>query len=729
MKRLSVFLFVLMLSLPVFLQAGKNLTLEDIFKSTRFHAETLNSPTWLPDGSGYIYLKLDRESGVRSFYRHDVQTGKESMWLDGATLHHPDKTDTLRFYTYTLSASGQKILFQTDPKRVWRRFNDGHFYVYDLSAKTMTAVHDGPEHIRHVKFSPNEKMVGYVLAGNIYVKDLRNNQTIAVTTDGKGPIINGMSDWVYEEEFGKGDRWSWSEDGRYIAFHQFDQSPIKTFSWIEYDRLDVKVRTVPYPKAGDPNSIVKIGVYDFQTGAVRWMDIGNDRDIYIPRIRWTKTANRLLIERMNRLQNKLDLLLADANTGSSKVLFTETDSAWVSLTDNMYFMNDQKRFLRTSESSGYNHIYIYDMEEQTKAAVTGGNWEVTDLYGVDETTGVIYFQANKGKIEERQLFRVNLDGTDFKKISSGAGTHYARFAPHFGHYLGYFSNVKTPTQVRLHDSDGVEKELLIANEMKPLMEMGLAYPEFLTFTTSDSVEIHAMITKPADFDPNKKYPVLIYGYSGPASQLVRNAWGRPTSKLWYTLLTQKDYIIFTLDQRGTGGRGKAFKNLAYGDIGHFMHIDHIEGVKYLRSLPYVDADRIGIWGWSGGGYLTLMEMTRGAEYYKMGIAVAPVSDFRLYDNIWTERYMGLPAQNTKGYKAANVMTYADGYKGGLLVVHGTSDDNVHMQNTMQFIEKLQVDGKDFDLMIYPGKNHSMRGKNDVSYHLYKLLTNFILENL
>ena len=459
------------------------------------------------------------------------------------------------------------------------------------------------------------------------------------------------------------------------------------------------------------------------------MDIGEENDIYIPRIRWTKKAGTLFMERMNRLQNKLDLLTADVNSGKAETVFTETDSAWISITDDIFFLNDQRRFIRTSESSGYNHIYVYDLEIHSKAQITNGFWEVTDVYGINEDTGKIYFAANKGRVEERQLFSINMNGSRLRKLSSKPGTYSARFAPDFSVYLEYFSSVRIPPQTALTQNDGKQIRLLIENKMEELKKYKLAYPEFTSFTTSDGVEIKAMITRPADFDPDKKYPVLIYGYSGPASQLVRNTWGRPTSKLWYTLLTQKGYIIFTLDQRGTGGRGKAFKNLAYGDIGKYMLIDHIEGVKYLRSLPYVDGSRIGIWGWSGGGYLTLMAMTKGSAYFKAGIAVAPVSDFRLYDNIWSERYMGLPSENKAGYDSTSVLTYTDRYKKGLLIIHGSSDDNVHMQNSMQFIEKLQTAAKPFDLMIYPGKNHSMRGKGDVYYHLYALMTRFIEENL
>ena len=722
-------LFNIVIISILFAGGNKQLTLEDIFKTGKFRGEGLDSPTWLSDGKTFVFLKKEEGAKRKSFFKHQVADGIESMWLDAADFIHPQTKDTLTVSSFRISSSGKKIVFQTDAKRVWRRFDDGKFFVYNIETKMMTQVAHDDVYIRHVKLSPDESKIGYVFDGNIYIKDLNTGETIQATTDGGGDIINGMSDWVYEEEFGKGDRWRWSVDGKYIAFHQFDQSPIKTFSWIEYDEIDIKVRTVPYPKAGDPNSIVKIGVYELATGKTTWMDIGEETDIYIPRIRWTKDTTTLLIERMNRLQNKLEFLLADVKTGRTKLKFTETDPAWICITDDIFFLKKKQGFIRTSESDGYNHLYRYDYKSGKKSKITKGQWEVTKVYGLNEETGKVYFQANKGLMEERHIFSIGLNGKKMQQLSRENGTHSANFAGDFSVYIDQFSNSRTPTKAILTKNDGTIIRTLIENKMKMLDEYDLAYPEFTSFQSSDGVEIKAMITKPADFDPNKKYPVLIYGYSGPASQLVRNTWGRPTSKLWYTMLTEKGYIIFTLDQRGTGGRGKEFKNLAYGDIGKYMYLDHIEGVKYLRSLPYVDAERIGIWGWSGGGYLTLMAMTRGAEYFKAGIAVAPVTDYHLYDNIWTERYMGLPSENVEGYKSANVMTYANQYKGGLLVVHGSSDDNVHMQNTMQFIEQLQCDGKQFDLMIYPGKNHSMRGKGNVNFHLYTLMTNFILENL
>ncbi len=730
MHRLTAIFFVVAVGFSLlYAQTNKKLTVDDIFASGKFRGKYLNSPRWLPDSRAFAFLK--REDGVKytSIYKHDVKSGEESKWIDGSALIDPSSGDTLHFMDYRIMPSGEKILFKTNARRVWRRFDDARYLVYDIPAGKMTAVYDGDELIRHVKLSPDETMAGYVLENNIYVKNLNTGNVTQITNDGSDTILNGLADWVYEEEFGQADRWSWAPDGKKIAFCRSDQKDVPLFSWLEYDGRYGEVRSVRYPKAGEKNSLVAVGVYYLDSGKTVWMDIGKEKDQYIPRIQWTPKGDELLIERMNRLQNKLELLLVNAANGKSKVILTDTDSCWVDVVDEVVFLNDDESFLWPSERDGFRHIYLYNLEGRLLGRLTNGNWEVRQIYGADDARGLVYFNANKDTPLEWHIFRVNLQGKNLKRLSVEPGSHSANFAPDFSVFIHSYSNIVTPTQTLLARSDGHTIRTLVKNEIKALDEYELAYPEFITFTTSDGVKLNAKITKPVDFDPSKKYPVFIYGYGGPASQLVRNSWGRVTSVLWYTLLTQKGYIIFTVDQRGTGGRGKAFKNLAYGDIGKYMINDHIEAAKYLSRLPYVDGSRIGIWGWSGGGYLTLMAMTKGADYFKAGIAVAPVSDFRLYDTIWTERYMGLPQDNAAGYDSASVLSYTDKYKGGLLVVHGLSDDNVHAQNTMQFIEKLQAAAKPFQVMVYPGKNHSMIGGPSVYLHLYKMMTEFILKNL
>jgi dipeptidyl-peptidase-4 len=457
------------------------------------------------------------------------------------------------------------------------------------------------------------------------------------------------------------------------------------------------------------------------------MDIGAEKDIYIPRIQWTNNPNKLSIQRLNRLQNKLDLLIADVNSGQSKLALSGTDPCWIDYLDNIEFLNNKKQFIWMSERDGFQHIYLYNMDGSLERQLTKGKWEVGNVYGVNEKRRLVYFSANKVNITESHIYSIKLNGKSLKRLTKKKGWHRANFSPDWESFILMFSNSHTPAQYSLLSDTGANIRTLEENKIEALDEYDISYPQFLTFDTEDGVTLNAMMIKPTDFDKNKKYPVLIYGYGGPGSQMVRNSWGR-SNFLWHNLLAQKGYIIFSLDNRGTGGRGKAFKNLAYRDIGKWMIYDHIEGAKYLAKLPYVDKERIGIWGWSGGGYLTLMALTKGSDYFKTGIAVASVSDFRFYDSIWTERYMGLPQDNAAGYDSTSALNYVDKYKGNLLIIHGAADDNVHTQNSMQFIEKMQSANKQFNLMLYPGKNHSLLGRN-TRLHLYTLMTDFILKNL
>ncbi len=722
--RATLFLLTLLLAFSNLWSQEQGLTLEDIFQSSKYRLKTLSGIQWLPDGSGFLYLKKEKDE--KALMLHRVKNGEEELWLDLTKLEDPFTKKPLKVFSYMISKDGKKILFKTDARRVWRRFDEARFFVYEIDSQKLIPVHADSVRVRHAKLSPNGKMVGYVLDNNIYVQDLASGKIAQITNDGSETIINGQFDWVYEEEFGQSDGWRWSPDSKKIAFWRVDQSPEPTFSWCEFEGKYGKVRTIHYPKAGDPNALVKIGVHHLQKGVTVWMDIGKEKDIYIPRIAWLPDSRRLSIQRMNRLQNKLELLVANANNGIARVVLTEQDSCWIDVRNDLRFLKKSSEFIWTSERDGFRHIYLYSTAGKMERQLTKGSFEVTSILGVDEKGRRIFFTANKGNVLENHIFSIKLNGRGLRQLDGEEGWHYASFAPNWKYFIDTFSSARQPVKQILKNAKGKILRTLIENSLDRFKEVQLAFPEFLTFTTEDGVTLNARIIKPVDFDPSKRYPVLIYGYGGPGSQLVRNSWGR--SILWYTLLTQKGYIIFTVDNRGTGGRGKAFKNLAYGDIGKYALKDHIEAAKYLASLPYVDKDRIGIWGWSGGGYLTLMAMTKGSKYFKMGIAVAPVADFRLYDTIWTERYMGLPQNNAAGYDSTSVLSYVDQYRRGLLIVHGSSDDNVHMQNTMQVIKRFQQAGKQFELMIYPSLNHSLIGPN-AHYHLYKMMTNFILRNL
>jgi dipeptidyl-peptidase-4 len=452
-----------------------------------------------------------------------------------------------------------------------------------------------------------------------------------------------------------------------------------------------------------------------------------ETNIYIPRIFWTTEGDQLAVMQLNRHQNFMELLMTDAQTGEGKVVITDKDEAWVDVKQEVAFLQQKEQIVWTSEKSGFRHIYIHDYAGNAIRQVTDGIWEVTDIVGIDERDDWVYFYGKKDSHLEQNLYRVKLNGKKPENISEQDGWHTAIFSPDYKYYVEHFSNVSTPTQISLRKSDGTLVRMLEENKIDAMKDHPMVFPEFLTFTTTDGTELYGYIMKPHDFDPAKKYPVLVYGYGGPGSQIVLNRWGGDRT-LWHQYMTEQGYIVFCVDNRGTGGRGKTFKNLAYGDLSQWAVHDQIEGAKYLATLPYVDADRLGFWGWSGGGYLTLMMLTRGAEYFKAGVSVAPVSDFRLYDTIWTERYMGLPSENEKGYDAANTLKYAGLLEGDLLIVHGTGDDNVHYQNTLQMINELQAQNKQFEMMLYANRNHRISGGN-TQLHLFNKISNFLQNNL
>ncbi|MGD9488215.1 MAG: S9 family peptidase [Calditrichaceae bacterium] len=705
--------------------SGKELTVEDIYSSGQFYGRSPAGLNWVPGENAYSFIKYEGVSRLPVLYKFDLKSQKEIALLDSAILKSPDDQKPLRWSSCKWSDSGSKILLTSHMEYIWRHSRQAIYYIYDFKSKTLRKISRDGKALSNVKFSPDESMVGYVLENNLYMMNLLSGDVTQLTSDGSDTIINGQFDWVYEEEFAISDGWEWSPDGKKIAFWRLDQSPEPKFSWIDFDPVNGSVETIRYPKAGDPNALVKIGVFDLISGQTTWMDTGNEPDIYIPRIKWTQNPDILSIQRLNRLQNKLELMLADAKSGKTKTILTETDPCWIDVADDLVFLKNKREFVWTSERDGYKHIYLYNMDGKLIRQLTGGSWEVKNVSGFDGN--LLFFDANKDNMNENHFFSIDLKGRNLKKITHIPGWHRATFSSDYKYFFHSYSNVKTPTKYLISGINGKAIQPIEENNIEALNEYELSYPEFFMFRTEDGEMLNAMMIKPVDFDAKKKYPVLIYGYSGPESQTVRNSWGR-TTFLWHNLLAQKGYIIFTLDNRGTGGRGKAFKNLAYGDMGKWAVHDHIQGAKYLAGMPYVDKDRIGIWGWSGGGWLTLMSMTKASDYFKAGVAVAPVSDFRLYDTIYTERYLGLPSMNEAGYDSSSALSFTDRYKGGLLIVHGSADDNVHYQNSMQFIKKLQLRGKQFDLMIYPGLNHGIHARN--SYlHLFTMITNFILTNL
>lgn len=731
MKRSALILIFLCVPFsPAYSKNQQAITLDDIYGPEKFEPESIEEPKWIPGSYAFTYLKTDETDSVVSIIRHDVETGEEITLVDGHTLRLPYNDSLLSIDGYSWSEDGSTLLIETDVEEIWRHSTRGKVYVYDIDEHEVLPVDTGKGALSNVGLSPDGSTVGYVYENNIYTLDIESARTAQWTHDGSELIINGQFDWVYEEEFSVSQGWEWSPDSRRIAFWRLDQSMVPEFSWIDYNPLHQELTTIRYPKAGEPNANVKIGIIDLKNEGVTWMDIGEETDIYIPRIKWTKDPHQLSIQRLNRKQNRLELLLADVRTGEIRTALVETDPCWIDVHDNLLFLEESDRFLWTSQRDGYNHIYLYQMDDGSNMQLTGGNWEVSTVYGVDEQSEMIFYSSGEVNGLSATVHAVSLDRLKRAGVADHPGWHEPVFSSDCHYFVDRWSNVRTPPRWSVHSSDGTVIRILVENEMTVLDNYSLAYPEFLKVRTTDGAWLDASIIKPLDFDPGRQYAVVVCCYGGPGWRVVRNVWDGD-SFLWQNVLVQHGYIIFSIDNRGIGGRGKQLANLAWQNLGKWAVHDQIEGAKYLASLPYVDPQRIGISGWSFGGYLTLLAMTVGSDYFLTGVSGAPVTAWELYDNIYTERYMGTPDENPNGYDSASVHTYADRLKGNLLVIHGACDDNVHVQNTMQLAEKFQKAGRQFAMMVYPNHDHSVSGddKDKTELHLHKLITDFILDNL
>ncbi|MFQ5640256.1 MAG: DPP IV N-terminal domain-containing protein, partial [bacterium] len=530
---------------------------------------------------------------------------------------------------------------------------------------------------------------------------------------------------VYEEEFGVIEGWHWSPDGKYIAYWQLDENRVPEFSISHFDSLHLNWNHMRYPKAGDANSIVKIGVVNIETGNNVWMDIGEEDDIYIPRLKWLPDSRALAMLRLNRLQNHVEILLGDPHTGQTKIVFEESDERYLDLVSGDWtFLKKKNQFVWLSERDGFKHIYLFDLNGKLVRQLTKGRWDVRSVSAVDESGQVIYFTAAKKSPLENHLYRVKFNGKGLTRLTQSPGWHRVNFSPTYDTYIDFFSQANVPAKVGLFTRDGKLIDMLVENEIEALKQVAISAPEFFSFETSDRVSLNAWMIKPLDFDRNATYPLLMYVYGGPGSQTVRNSWGG-SRFLWHQMLAQKGYIVASVDNRGTGARGAEFKKMTYKNLGHWEVNDQIEAAKYFGSLPYIDKERIGIWGWSYGGYMASLSLFKGNDVFKAAIAGAPVTHWKFYDTIYTERYMQTPQLNHQGYEISAPLNHAKKLKGNLLVIHGTSDDNVHFQNSVSLVGELIKHNKQFQTMFYPGEYHGVRRR----VHLYTMMTNFVLEKL
>ncbi len=621
------------------------------------------------------------------------------------------------------------MLLKAQSESIYRRSSKEICWVADRNTGKTHLILEGKK-ISNAAFSPDGSRLGFCYENNLYYYDFATQKESQITFDGKwNHIINGSTDWVYEEELSLVQAYEFSPDGQYMAYLRFDESAVREFSIPFYGDLYPELYQYKYPKAGEANSLVTAHIFDLKTRTQVAIDLGAETDQYIARIRWANNQE-LALMRLNRLQNQCDVLLAEATNGKSKVILSEKTDTYIEVSDTKWhFLENSTDFLWMSEADGYNHLYRYNAQGELLHQITKGKYEVTSLIGVDEAAELVYISSTEVSPLERHLYSLRLDGKKKKQLTTESGTHNVEASSQFHYFVDQYSSETEPGLTRLLDEKGKVVQVLEANEplKNKLSKLKITPPEYFQFTTSEGVSLNGSMIKPADFDPAKKYPVFMYVYGGPGSQTVQKSWGS-FDYMWFQMLAQKGYIIVSVDNQGTGGRGRDFRSSTYPELGKQETIDQVEAAKYLQGLSYVAPERIGIWGWSYGGYMTALCLTKGKGIFKMGIAVAPVTTWRYYDSIYSERYLQTPQLNPKGYDENSPLNFAGDLQGKLLLVHGTADDNVHYQNSMDLVTALVNANKQFDSFFYPNKNHGIYG-GYTRFHLYKKMTDFIEENL
>lgn len=706
----------------------KQITLEDIWSKGTFRIQGISSIRSMNDGEHYCVLT---RSGIDQYSYQSGQKVKTVCSFVDPSINRKQAKPLPPIESYQFSSDESKILLSAAFEPIYRHSGVSSYYVYDRATGSMQCISlDGKQ--RLTTFSPDGKMVAFVRDNNLYTIDLATMTEQQITRDGKfNHIINGTTDWVYEEEFGITQGFYWSPDSKKIAFFRFDESKVKQYNMQMWGGLYPSDNVFKYPKAGEDNSKVDVLIYDLASQKTLQLNIGSENDQYIPRLQWTRDANTLAVMRMNRLQNKMEILLADATSGNLTTLYTEEDKAYVDVPDTWHFMADGKHMLITSEKDGYCHIYMYDLQGNLVKQITSGNYEVAQVKGINEKSGIIYFTAHYTSPINTDLMMANYKGRKIKttRLGDREGTYQANFSNGCKYYISIFSDANTPPVYTLHDARGKQISVLEDNSelLATMQQYGTGRKTFGSFATSNGTQLNYYTILPPDFDSTKSYPLFFFVYGGPGSQQVTNSYGY-NDYYWFHMLAQKGYVVACFDGRGTGGRGSHFKKQTYKDLGNMECQDAIEAAKYFGAKPWIDASRIGIFGWSFGGYLSSLAILKGNDVFKSAIAVAPVTTWRYYDNIYTERFLQRPQDNPKGYDENSPLNFADRLQGNYLLVHGTGDDNVHFQNAIDMMSALQRAGKQFEMQVYPNKNHSIYGGN-TRLHLYQLMTDFILRKL
>ncbi len=720
--------------------------LTEIWAQHKFRASRANVD-FMPDGQRYTELHRTEKGHqfIMAFYINKDQPG-DTLFHSRWVTEQVDTLEQFSFQQYNFSREGEKILLKQAVEPIYRRSSRSFNYVWDRQKEKLIPLSNKDKQ-RSATFSPGGDKIAYTIDNDLYYKNINNGEVTQVTHDGeKNKIINGTTDWVYEEEFAFTKAFFWSPDNQKLAYYKFDEAHVKQITMPIYKGLYPKMYKFKYPKAGERNSLISLHIYHLNKPDQKpvKVNVGKGKEQfsksynfdrinktweYIPRVKWTNDPDKLCVFRMNRHQNKLDLMLANAQDGSTKIMYTESNDTYIKIHDNLTFLDNGEQFIWTSEKSGYNHIYLYNMKGEEIRQITTGDWPVTKFYGINQDKNILYYQSAEVSPMERHVYKINLQGEKKERLTESSGTHDFTFAPTYSYYLHQFSDANTPPRFSLHQQNGEQIKMLEDNqELKELLDKyKLTDKTFFDFKTEEEVKLNGWMMKPTDFDKDKKYPLLMYVYGGPGHQTVKDRWGS-YNYMWYQMLANKGYMIVSVDNRGTGARGAEFERVTYKQLGKYETIDQIDAAKYLGEKNYIDKDRIGIWGWSYGGYMSSLCIMKGAPVFNLAMAVAPLANWRFYDTIYSERFMQTPQENPEGFDNNSPIHYVDSLEGDYLWVHGASDDNVHYQNAMEMINALVLANKQFQFMVYPNRDHSIIGGN-ARLHLYTKMTNFLEERL
>ncbi|RKN83369.1 S9 family peptidase [Ulvibacterium marinum] len=721
MSRPYVLLLIVTGFLTTTLAQKKTVSVEEIYGG-EFRTEGLDVLRSLNNGKEYTVLNYDRSNGNTSIDKYDYDTLEKT----GTIISSADLPEIQGFSSYEFSSDESKILLATQVEPIFRRSTLGVFYLYEIATKSLIQIADTK--IQEPLLSPNGSQVVYVAENNLYLFDVVSGKTSRITTDGvRNKIINGITDWVYEEEFAFVRAFAWNANGSKIAFLRFDETNVPEFSMDVYgEGLYPWPYVFKYPKAGEENAKVTLHMFDVASGETKKVDLGDA--YYIPRMQWMNHPDKLSVQTLNRHQNRLKLHMVNAKDNSVALLMEETDDAYVDVTDDLTFLEDDS-FIWTSERDGYNHIYLYKANGELSSQITKGPWEVTDYYGYDEKRDRVYYQSTENGSINRGVYSVRGNGKGKRSLATEEGTNVADFNADFSNFINTYSNATVPYRYTLRNALTGKKLRDIKDNKVLLDKLGgysISPKEFSTLEINEN-DLNMYMIKPSDFDPGKKYPLLMYQYSGPGSQNVSNDW-MGANDYWHQMLVSKGYIVACIDGRGTGYKGRDFKKVTYLNLVKYETEDQIAAAKKLSELPYVDESRTGIWGWSFGGHMSTNCLLKGNAVFEMAIAVAPVTSWRFYDTIYTERFMRTPAENPGGYDDNSPFNYPELLKGDYLLIHGSGDDNVHVQNSMRMIEALIQANKPFDWAIYPDKNHGIYGGN-TRVHLFNKMTDFVEKHL